>query len=183
MNTADVPALLKAWRERGSPLLEQVQSIAGEGPYSTKAKATLWKLLELTPEVCAEDFLQWQHPANAASEPNIRGFRLYTVLEQAADSIGGTEFHRQRQEMVYGVAGEFEWVCEDLRGNRSTHTIKPGTGVWMPPFILHTFTARVSGSGLLVACNTRYNASDPSTFDTFSAEVFASLQQQLRAET
>lgn len=111
-------------------------------------------------------------------QKDVKGFRIYTVRDLPAGTIGGIEWHRVRQEMVFALDGRVEWVCEDVFGNSREFVLNGKTGIWMPPFILHTYKAQVPESGLLVIANTLFYPEDTATHDTYSTEVFRVLQSE-----
>jgi len=90
--------------------------------------------------------------------------------------LGGTEFHRVREEIVMCTGGLVFWACEDVYGEKYEQVLEPGTAVWMPPFILHTYVSLKDDSSLRVRCNTLFYPDDPSTADTYSEEIFRELQ-------
>ena len=178
-NTEITKHFLKEWKRRGNNTIAEVRVLKAGGPFTTKGEATLWKCLELTPKEFQDDFLQFNHPANLDAEVDIRGFREYIVLDQKAGKVGGDEFHLQRQEIVFCTNGKVEWICEDLYGRKVSYILEPGCGLWIPPFVLHTFKAIRPTNDLAVICNTTYTQEDTRTHDTFKKEVFQLLQSEI----
>lgn len=110
---------------------------------------------------------------------DIRGIRRYTVSGMPKWGRGGGEWHRIRQEFVGVNEGSVSWVCEDLFGNKRQFDLKAkGDSIWMPPFILHTYTVHEEGSELWVFANTIFPPDDPSAHDTYSLEAFQELQAE-----
>ena len=116
---------------------------------------------------------------------DIRGARLYRVSDIPAGKIGGTEFHRVRQEFVGVTRGEVEWVCEDLNGGKKTFTLNPdlGLSIWMPAFMLHTYRVLSPGSEISVFVNTLFPPDKPELHDTYSEQAFRALQAEYAAST
>ena len=90
--------------------------------------------------------------------------------------LGGTEFHRIREEIVMCTAGKVFWVSEDAFGEKLETMLTPSMAIWMPPFILHSYISEEDGSGLKVLCNTFLYPDIPETSDTYSEEAFRELQ-------
>ncbi len=158
--------------------LRSVKELTPTGPWVTKSQAELSVPLSLDVSSAMYHFLRFD--ARHQKDPDIRGLRMYRVSGIPEGTIGGTEFHRQRQEMVWCIRGKIKWVCEDIYGATKEYILEDGKGVWMPPFILHTYTALHPDSDLLILCNTTFNAQDPRTHDTWPTDVFEELQQQIR---
>lgn len=112
---------------------------------------------------------------------DIRGLRSYSVRGLPKDKIGGTEFHRIREELVFGLEGRVLWKCEDIYGGRREFELSSQKGVWVPPFVLHTYHTLEENSGLLVLANTLFNPDDPRTHDTYSREEFRKLQKSIES--
>lgn len=156
--------------------VDQVVELVGRGPWQSKSGGELRVGFAL-PQGQVDRFFSYDPEELALVPEDIRGLRVYTVRGIPEGTIGGTETHRVREEIVYGLEGEVWWECEDLWGNKREFVLTPQLGVWMPPYILHTYRSRTSGAGLLVVCNTLFNPDNPATFDTFGVEEFRALQQ------
>lgn len=162
---------------RSVPTVDDVRFMPQRGPWETKSRGQLMVTLALPIPVLNTHFLFYDPEELASVLPfDIRGLRLYTVRGLPENSIGGTEFHRIREEMVFVLDGLVLWTCEDLAGNIRELLLDPTTGVWMPPYILHTYQALKPDSGLLVIANTLFDPEDPSTHDTYPADSFHQLQ-------
>jgi len=157
-----------------------IQELKPAGPWITKSNAELSVSISLDNNDLGYFFLNFSSKYKYQRDPDIRGLRIYRVSGIPVGTIGGTEFHRQRQEMVWCVRGKVEWVCEDIYGATKEYVLENGSGVWMPPFILHTYSALLPDSELLVLCNTTFDAQDPRTHDTWGTEVFSGLQKRVR---
>ncbi|MBI4059639.1 WxcM-like domain-containing protein [Candidatus Giovannonibacteria bacterium] len=108
---------------------------------------------------------------------SIRGFRAYVVYDLRRGKIGGQEFHRLREEIVFVLRGRVEWKFEDLYGGRKTVMLKEGEGVWIPPYILHTYRGMRNQTLLFVLANTRFLQK---TTDTSGKKTFRELRNSFR---
>ena len=75
---------------------------------------------------------------------------------------------------------QLKWECEDIYRNKTEFILTQENGIWMPPFILHTYEVLENNSGLFVVANTLFVPDDPRTHDTFSADKFRELQKAVR---
>lgn len=157
--------------------VDAVEEFRVRSPWKTKSDGKLHARFAL-PFTVVHRYLTYDEEELARVPLDIRGLRCYTVRDLPKDGIGGTEFHRIRDEIVVGLDGSVEWECEDVYGARRTYTITPSNGVRIPPFILHTYRVLEEGSGLLVFANTLFDPEDPRTHDTFSRDEFRALQAE-----
>jgi len=148
------------------------------GPFQTKSGGKLFVDFVLPGPDVISRFGSWQKSELDQIPREMRGLRGYRVVDLPVGSVGGTEFHRIREEIVIGLAGALEWTCEDFEGGQIIIQLIPGVAVWMPPFILHTYKALEEGSGIQVLCNTLLYPDDPATSDTYSREAFLNLTKQ-----
>jgi quercetin dioxygenase-like cupin family protein len=162
--------------------VDEIRIIQGHGPWKTKSGGELNVVLAIPFGELQQQYLHYEDAELARVPGDIRGIRVYTVTGVPKGKIGGTEWHRIREEMVFALQGSFRWECEDLLGNKRTFTLRPGTGIWMPPFVLHTYKAEEDESGLLVVANTLFVPDNPRTHDTYSAEAFRELQTATAAK-
>ncbi|MGH7142177.1 MAG: WxcM-like domain-containing protein [Candidatus Saccharimonadales bacterium] len=109
---------------------------------------------------------------------DIKGLRLYTVSDIQKKQIGANEWHRIRNELVFNIKGSVKWTCEDLFGNEKVFNLSPKSGLWIPPFILHTYEVKNKETVLLVIASTLFIPDDSQTHDTYSAVAFRKLQAQ-----
>ena len=156
--------------------VEDVREFKTKGPWTTKSDGLLKVLCAFSQELI-DEFFKYNSEEIGKIPGDIRGLRIYTVRGVAEKKIGGIEFHHIREEIVFGLEGSFLWRCEDLFGGTCEFTITPECGVWMPSYILHTYSALESGSGLIVLCNTLFDPDDPQTHDTYSSDEFRVLQE------
>ena len=143
--------------------------------FKTKSGGTLAVLFAL-PFDLVKNFFDYDHDELAKIPEDIRGLRSYRVEGLPAGQIGGTEFHRIRQEIVFGLGGRVRWECRDLFGEIREFILTPENGLYMPPTILHTYHVEEGGSGLGIICNTLFPLpADEATNDTYSQEKFETL--------
>lgn len=147
--------------------------------FKTKSGGDLTVLFTL-PFDLIRDFFKYDEEELREVPKDIRGLRQYQVRHLPTGRIGGTEFHRVRQEIVFGLAGSVKWECEDVFGAKREFLLTLQNGIYMPPYILHTYCVEEEGSGLAVVCNTSFPLpADQKTNDTFSKEEFLLLQRAL----
>lgn len=163
---------------RAVPTVDDVQIIEARGPWDTKSGGKLDVLFGMNFALLEGRFLHYNDAEFHEIPGDIRGLRAYTVRGLPKGEIGGTEWHRIREEMVFALEGSVHWIYEDLFGGQSEIILRTGLGVWMPPFIMHTYEAEEAGSGLLVIANTLFVPDDPRTHDTYSTETFYELQNE-----
>ena len=154
-----------------------IQTIESRGPWTTKSNGELMVLFALN-YVDLQKFFSYDEDELKRIPEDLRGFRIYTVRNLPKPEIGGGEFHRIRQELVFGLEGSVNWSCQDVYGQSREFVITPEIGVWVPPFILHTYQVREKNSGLLVIANTLYNHDDSRTHDTYGLNKFRELKKQ-----
>lgn len=66
---------------------------------------------------------------------------------------------------------------EDVYGKVKKFPLTPRNGLYIPPFILHTYWIDADNTRLLVVANTTFDANDERTKDTYPAAVFKELQK------
>ena len=158
--------------------VDSIKEIKFAGPWTTKSDAQLIVLFKFGVDQVRDQLDYDESELKYIPEDfDIRGLRGYTIRNLKKGKIGGTEFHRIRKEMVLGLDGLIEWECEDVYKNKRKFILNNKTGVYMPPFILHTYKTTEDG-GLFVLANTLFNPEDPRTHDTYTTEVFRKLQEQ-----
>ncbi|OGZ15147.1 MAG: hypothetical protein A3G11_02085 [Candidatus Lloydbacteria bacterium RIFCSPLOWO2_12_FULL_51_9] len=162
------------------PTVLDIHVFEAGGPWKTKSGGNL-AIQFGAPGIPFQMIMEYfQYEAEDLSrQKDLKGFRIYTVRDLPAGTIGGTEWHRVRQEMVFALDGKVEWECEDVSGNHRSFVLDGVVGIWMPPYILHAYKAQVQGSGLLVVANTLFYPEDKATHDTYSQETFRDLQAEL----
>ncbi|KKU98046.1 MAG: hypothetical protein UY32_C0035G0003 [Candidatus Jorgensenbacteria bacterium GW2011_GWC1_48_8] len=169
-----------------APTVHDITEFETAGPWPSKSGGELCVLTHLSGDSVmgiplmptASSFFHYDSDELDRSSRQLPGLRKYTVRGIPTGRVGGTEFHRVRQEMVFGLEGRVRWQCEDLFGEKREWVITPDNGIWMPPFILHTYHALEPGSGLLVIANTRFDIADPKMRDSYPREEFQALQAE-----
>jgi hypothetical protein len=159
--------------------IEDVQEIIRKGPWDTKSGGELNVLFGIPFGQMQDKFFRYDDEGLSAIPQDIRGLRSYRVGRIRRNSIGANEWHVVRQELVFALEGTVRWISEDLHGNKSTTILDKQTGIWVPPYILHTYEALSDDSCLLVIANTIFIPDDPMTHDTYSAASFRHLQNNL----
>lgn len=166
-------------------VLEIPRRLNCEGkPWKTKSEAEL-SVLTYLPFKWMQRFAKYEpeEVKNIPSYFDIRGFRAYLVEKIPSERIGGTEFHRIRQELIYALEGEVEWTFEDVFGKKKELLLNNKNMVYFPPFIRHDYKTQKGGGGsLLVICNTLFDPNDKRTWDTYSAEIFEELKKNFKRE-
>ncbi len=148
-----------------------------KGPWVTKSDAELQVLFSL-PYKEVLKYLEYDEKELEIIQKDIRGLRSYTVRNLNSGSIGGMEFHRVRKEIIFGLEGCVEFELEDFYKGRKNLFLDSHKGIYIPPFILHTYEAIDDDSGLLIIANTLFDSDDYRTHDTFSEKIFKEIQEQ-----
>lgn len=158
-----------------TPSVKDVKILNVCGPWNTKSDGKLMSILSLSFATLQSRYFNYKPKELAVSTTDIRGLRIYTVRDLSRGKIGGREWHRIREEIVFVPHGSVQWTCEDLQGNKKKFTLDSKSGLWMPPFILHTYLVQENRTELLVLANTLFVPENPNTHDTYSAEKFYEL--------
>ena len=152
--------------------------ITPRGTWKTKSQGELFVLMAFEPDIFGS-FFSYNPKELEGLEVDIRGFRIYTVRHLPKGQIGGTEFHRIRQEIIIGLEGLLWIQLEDIFGNSRIISVKPSMAVWLSPFILHTYKSSEDNSGLLVIANTLFDPANPATHDTYNRGEFEKIKPEL----
>ena len=155
--------------------IKDVKLMEVRGPWQTKSRGNLMVLFSSN-EVDLKKFFKWDE-IELKKTPDIRGLRIYVVKDLPKRKIGGREFHKIRQEVVFATKGAVQWTCEDLYGNTQTEVLTFQNGILIPPFVLHTYKVLIEGTELTVVANTTFDPEDSQTHDTFSAAEFREIQR------
>jgi len=158
------------------PCIKDVHLFEGNGPWATKSGGHLKRLFQMSLSEAKDDFFHYE---DGEQGPDIRGFRVYVIEGLPENGIGGMEFHKIRKELVFVLHGSVRWICEDLFGGRQEWILDGKTGLYMPPYILHTYYVQQAGTVLLAVANTLFTADNPATHDTYSLELFRKRQGEL----
>lgn len=154
----------------------EIKTFRSDGPWNTKSKGLLSVLFSIPFDVLTEKFLKYDNKELSGIPEDIRGLRIYTVKDLNEGEVGGMEYHRIRQEIIFNLSGRTCWIFEDLFGKKREFNLYSGMGLWIPPFIMHTYKTMENKSGLLVLTNTLFNADKKETHDTYSLKSFKELQ-------
>lgn len=146
------------------------------GPFRTKSEAELAVLFAFGMELDWQDLFNYDEQELARVNEDIRGFRIYEISGLKRGVIGGTEFHQIRKEIVIVAKGSIVIQLEDLSGRQADFTLTRGQGVWIPPFIKHTYRVLENDTRLVAIANTLFDPTNSTTFDTYSDEEFERLK-------
>ncbi len=167
--------------------VDNVVELLVQGPWTTKSNGQLDKLFELGFEhLFHGGYLDYDATELSYLPKNIRGLRSYTVhklnitQENGKPNIGGDEYHRIRKELLFVLEGAAMIELEDVYGKKREVQITPRKGLYIQPFILHTYRITADNTRLLVIANTLFDANDDRTKDTYPAAVFRELQKHYR---
>ncbi len=160
--------------------VSEVRVLRAGGPWTTKSGGELSVFFAFTLGELTENFFRYSEEELRRLPQDIRGLRIYGVRGIPKGRIGGTEFHRIREELVMVLEGKVRWECEDVLGIKVSWNLGRGDGLWMPPYILHTYEALEDGSDLLVLANTLFDPEDPRSYDSYPYHEFVKLQEEYR---
>lgn len=160
------------------PTINDIHTLPIKGPWPTKSNGKLNVLFSIDFAEISEKYFNYEESELSKITNNIRGMRSYVVDGLQDNSIGANEWHRIRNELVFAIKGRVKWKCEDAYGDKIEFILDHKLGVWIPPFILHTYETLQDNSELLVFANTLFLADDPATHDAFNATDFQKLQKQ-----
>lgn len=155
--------------------VNEIKEIPIKGPWKTKSEAELRVLFSL-PYDEIQKYLSYDQQELQNIPIDIRGLRSYSVTDLKEGSVGAMEFHRVRKEILFSLNGIIEVECEDVYKNVRNFTLNGSTGLFVPPFILHTYKVKRSGD-IIVIANTLFYPDDSRTHDSYSIEIFKKLQE------
>lgn len=158
------------------PTIDSVEVIESHGPWTTKSGGDLTVLFAAGPDKMQDHYFKYDGE-DLAQGPDIRGTRLYTITNLPIRSVGGMEWHKIRREMIFSIAGSVRWTVEDVRGAKKRVVVRAGTGIWLPPYILHKYETLENKSAMFVFANTLFDPANHETHDTYSHEAFRELQK------
>lgn len=164
------------------PTVEDVLAFESKlGPWTTKSGGELSVLFAYDEEILSRMFEVDQHERDLVPELEL-GIRSFQSTGLEVGSIGGKHFHRIKQEIIAFTKGAAEYVLEDVYGNKRTIIIDKKTpGLYIPPFIMHTYTT-LEPAELIGVSNTLYDADEPATHDTYEDDVFLLLQDHFKQQ-
>lgn len=160
--------------------VEKIQELHAKGPWTTKSEGELSVLFALSSNDAQLFLYDYDALELTRIKEDITGIRSYAVRNIPENKIGGTEFHRIRQEILFGLEGSVELECEDVWRKKRNFLLTQQQGVLLPPFILHTYFTKAASNSLLVLCNTLYPPENPLAHDTYSLEAFRKLQTEYK---
>jgi hypothetical protein len=155
--------------------ITDVQIIERRGPWHTKSNADLSVLFALDYDFITQNFLIYDDEALASIGKDIRGLRSYRVDGIAKGEEGAKECHKIRHELVFAIAGSFEWICEDTYGQRKTYVIDVGHGLFVPKGLYHEYKSLEDNGSLQVIANTLFFPDEPETHDSYAFDDFKKM--------
>ena len=154
----------------GYPSIEDVVAEMGGGPWRTKSGGELMVPTVLAFEE-ARRFLGEEEVEGGVG----KGLRVYVVGGLQKGVWGGGEFHKVRWEKVMCVSGKVLWKVRDVYGDEADIEMTPGSAVYVPPWVLHSYTAQEDGACLVVMANTLFDPGNRDSWDTYSASELPGL--------
>jgi hypothetical protein len=150
------------------PNVECVKHVHVDGPWKSKSGGILSSLLTLD-----LSSLLFFLNGRGNFEKKDRGLHIYRVNYIPNNGKGGKEFHKEREEIVFCSQGVIAWDFEDLFGKkRHIGGISETEGLWIPPYILHTYKALEDHSELIVVSNTIFGSGE----DVYDKEEFEKMK-------
>lgn len=154
--------------------VEDVELFTTRGPWETKSKGNLRVLFSFPYEEVLRYF-SYDDKEVAPVQQDIRGLRAYTVEDLQKGVTGGIEFHKIRKEILIVLQGSVTLHLRDTSEATKEFLLSAHDGVYIPPYIVHTYTVEEDDTKLLAIANTLFDTEDKSTHDTFSLEEFQEL--------
>jgi hypothetical protein len=159
--------------------VSDIKGIDSKGPWETKSGGALSVLFNIPLDILRSTFFNYDEKELALIPEDVRGIRSYKVDNIPKHAIGANEWHKLRHELVFIIKGSVRWTCEDIQGNKLVSNLHPGKGIWVQPYILHTYESLSDSACLLVIANTLFMPDKPETHDTYSAALFTELQESV----
>ncbi len=160
------------------PSIHDIEVIKTPGNWATKSGGNLDVLTRVGHDLVTKFFTY--DPDELAKVPeDIRGLRLYRVSGIPEGTLGANEWHRVRNELFTVLKGRVIWTCQDTYGNIQEFDVTPNTTVFTPHHILHTYRATEGDTALMVVANTLFNPENPATHDSYKADDFQKLIDDL----
>lgn len=170
---------MDALPETPPPTVQDVREFQASGPWLSKSGGPLTVPINLS-EAETIGFLDYDLAEIERIGVDIRGLRVFFVSDAPVGGVAGRQFHRVRREIEFVIRGSVRWHFEDLYGATREIVATPERVVCIPPFILHSLTFEEARSTVGTLTNTVYRRDDPRTHDTYPADVFRRLQDQMR---
>lgn len=157
---------------RTRAVVADIQILPTRGPWNTKSDGLLTVLFHIPYADILERFFAYNPNELNEIPQDIRGLRSYHVSQLKKGAIGANEWHKVRHEIIFTPKGSIRLDCRDLSGDEVSITVDSSRCAWLPPYIMHTYTALENKTEIIVIANTLFDPSDPSTQDTYSADSF-----------
>ncbi len=162
------------------PSVAESKSIPIIGNIPTKSDALLHMLIQL-PKKELSHFLTYDKDEIKKLPKGRKGLRIYSVSGLKKGKIGGREYHRLKKEFFFMVRGKLRIECEDVYGKKRSFIVDSTQGLYIPPFIAHTYKVLEEGN-FIVVTNTIFDRSDKRTHDLYPLEAFLELQTHYRGK-
>jgi hypothetical protein len=113
----------------------------------------------------------------------ISGLRGYFQLGMNG-GVAGREFHRIRKEITFLIDGKLNAKLEDVYGKKMEISLGIGDGLFIPPFIIHSFEI-IEKSIMFSLANTlfvfNHSGKKINVTDTYSEKDFEKLKRKYSA--
>ncbi|MGC9048818.1 MAG: WxcM-like domain-containing protein [Patescibacteria group bacterium] len=103
----------------------------------------------------------------------ICGFRIYYITRLKRGAVGGGEFHKLREEILFVISGRAILTFKDCYGGVRVVRLSAKRGVRIPPYILHSYKITEDGTTFLVIANTLFDPEQKETHDTYPETEFS----------
>lgn len=161
-----------------APTIEDVEVLKIEGPWGTKSSGQLYRLYMMD----RKELKEFQHldkrERNSLSK-DIRGQKAYIIKGIPRGQLGGAHFHRARDELLFCLDGKLTYQLDDVHGGQQYYELDQSNGLYIPPFVAHTYWAIHDNNTLLAISNTLWFPKDqcPDCEDTYDMEAFEELKK------
>ncbi|MAG60550.1 hypothetical protein CL619_02070 [archaeon] len=122
------------------------------------------------------DFFEYSSVPLDSVNQDIRGLRVYCIRSLLVGKEGGYEYHKIRDEVIFGLIGSVKVVLEDLAGNHEEYIIDSKHAVRIPAGVMHSYHVLEQGSAIFVLANTLFDAKDATTHDSYSLDDWENIK-------
>ena len=162
------------------PSIEEVVIFSSAGPWKTKSGGKLSVLFSLPYDKVMQSFLSYDQTELKKLPVDICGLRCYKVSGLKKGSVGGLEFHKVRKEPLFALQGSICLELADIyRQTKKITLTKNSVGVYIPPFITHTYKVLEDNTTLVGIANTLFFPDNKETHDTYSEKEFWEIQKSV----
>lgn len=165
-------------QQKKIPTIEDVLLLQIKGPWKTKADGELSVLFSLPYDQTMDSFLTYDQEELRKLPTDIRGLRSYKVSNLKKGVIGGLEFHKLRKELLFVLQGSIRMTLTDINQQTKSFVLtNNSTGVYIPPFIIHTYEVLEDNTSLIGFVNTLFIPEDKKTHDTYAENELREIQE------